>query len=149
MSGRSPRGRSPKNPRPPRPPLPPRSKPASLLKAAWWAVCYTLGYFASVHPTRARGGLAINHRYLLDAIVDPMRYRYGGPPWLLHLIWMISPKPDLIVILDAPPEVIQQRKQETSPEETARQCQAYRVLAASARNSWLIDASQSSERTVE
>ena len=129
--------------------LPPRSKTASLLKAAWWAVCYTLGYFVSVHPTRARSGLAINHRYLLDAIVDPMRYRYAGPPWLLRFIWAISPKPDLIVILDAPPEVIQQRKQEIPPEETARQCRAYRALAASVRNSWLIDASQTPQKTIE
>ena len=61
--------------------LPPRSKiPASFLKAAWWANCYTLGYLESIHPTLCRGGLAINHRYLIDAIVDPKRYRYSGPP---------------------------------------------------------------------
>src|SRR5687767_16040180 len=50
--------------------LPPRSKPASLLKAGWWLWCYTVGYATATHPVRARGGLAINHRYLVDAIVD-------------------------------------------------------------------------------
>ena len=56
---------------------------------------------------------------VLDAIVDPKRYRYGGPIWLLNLIWKITPKPDLIVLLDAPAEVIQQRKKEVPFEETA------------------------------
>src|SRR5439155_17541323 len=53
--------------------LPPRSLVASLVKAAWWAVCYTIGYVEAVHPTRCGGGLVINHRYLLDAMVDPKR----------------------------------------------------------------------------
>jgi hypothetical protein len=44
--------------------LPPRSKPASLVKAAWWLLCYTVGYLASVRSVLARGGLVVNHRYL-------------------------------------------------------------------------------------
>ena len=129
--------------------LPPRSYPASLLKAAWWMWCYTFGYLHSVHPTRARGGLAINHRYLLDAMIDPKRYRYSGPIGLLKFIWAFAPKPDLIVILHAPPEVIQQRKQETAPEETVRQCAAYKQLAASLPNARLIDTNRPINETVD
>ena len=119
------------------------------MKAAWWMWCYTFGYLCSVHPTRARGGLAINHRYLLDAMIDPKRYRYSGPTALLRLIWTFAPKPDLIVILHAPPEVIQQRKQETAPEETVRQCAAYRQLAASLPNARLIDTNRPINETVD
>ena len=110
--------------------LPPRSKAASLLKVAWWLNCYTLGYYRSIHPTRSRGGLAINHRYLIDAAVDPKRYRYSGPENLLWGIWAMAPKPDLMVFLDAPADVIWARKKETSAEETVRQRDGYLALAA-------------------
>jgi thymidylate kinase len=109
--------------------LPPRSYPASLIKAAWWTLCYTAGYLISVHSTLARSGLVINHRYLPDAIVDPKRYRYSGPQWILRALWRVAPKPHLLFLLDAPPEVIQARKKEVAPEETMRQRDAYRAMA--------------------
>ncbi|HEX4123612.1 MAG TPA: hypothetical protein VHY37_02735 [Tepidisphaeraceae bacterium] len=111
--------------------LPPRSRPASLAKAAWWLVCYTVGYFATVHPTRARGGLVVNHRYLVDAIVDQKRYRYNGPIKLLNAIWRIAPKPDLIILLDAPAEVIHSRKKEVALEEIIRQREGYKAIVGS------------------
>lgn len=122
--------------------LPPRSLPASLAKAAWWLVCYTVGYLATVHPTRARAGLVINHRYLMDAMVDRKRYRYSGPAWILRAIWWIAPKPDLVILLDAPPEVIQRRKQEVAFEETVRQRNGYRSIVTKLPNGHVVDASR-------
>ena len=118
--------------------LPPRGRAASWLKAAWWCVCYTAGYYASVRPTVARAGLVINHRYLPDAIVDPKRYRYGGPAWILKALWKIAPKPDLLFALDAPAEVIQARKKEVAPAETARQRDGYRAVAEQMPNAHVI-----------
>ncbi|HWE01399.1 MAG TPA: hypothetical protein VG326_03240 [Tepidisphaeraceae bacterium] len=122
--------------------LPPRSLPGSLLKAAWWLVCYTLGYFATIRPTLARAGLVVNHRYLIDAIVDQKRYRYGGPVWLLKWIWAIAPKPDLVILLDAAPEVIQSRKQEVPFEETVHQVQSYRAVIAPLPIGKIVNAAQ-------
>ena len=119
--------------------LPPRSKPASYVKAAWWSVVYTAGYFATIRPSAARGSLVLNHRYLLDAMVDPKRYRYQGPQWPLHMIWFVAPKPDLIFLLDAPAEVIQARKQEVAPEETARQREGYRGLIKNLKNARIVN----------
>ena len=127
--------------------LPPRSLPASFAKAGWWLCCYTLGYFKSIYPTLARGGLAINHRYLVDAIVDPRRYRYSASTELLWNIWQVVPKPDLIVFLDAPATVIWERKRETTLDETTRQCEAYRAMAAKLPNAKLVDTSQSPQQT--
>ena len=127
---------------------PPRSYPASLMKAAWWSFCYGPLYFYAVHPTRSRAGLVVNHRYLLDAIVDKKRYRYSGPTWLLKAIWAISPKPDLVILLEAPAEVIQKRKQEMTFEETARQCGAYRGLIDTLTNGVRVDASRPLDETV-
>jgi thymidylate kinase len=72
--------------------------------------------------------------------VDPNRYRYGGPAWLLRLICRFVPKSDLVILLDAPAEVIQARKQEVPPEETRRQLNAYRALVAGMHNGHVVDA---------
>lgn len=128
--------------------LPPRSFPASLIKAGWWAVCYTVGYYATIHPALARAGLVINHRYLPDAMVDPKRYRYSGPQWILRALWRIAPKPHLLFVLDAPPDVIQARKREVAPEEIRRQRDAYRALAGSLPFAHVIDASSTVEEVV-
>ena len=129
--------------------LPPRSFAASLLKAAWWLACYTLGYYASIYPTLVRGGLVINHRYLLDAIVDPRRYRYAGPMRLLRAIWSTVPKPDLVIVLDAPADVIYERKRETTLEETERQREAYLAMARSLKNAHVVDAGRPPQETIE
>lgn len=128
--------------------LPPRSYVASLVKAAWWVVCYTLGYYTSIRPTVARAGWVVNHRYLPDAIVDRRRYRYSGPAWPLRALWKIAPKPDLLFLLDAPAEVIQARKKEVAPEETRRQREAYRAVVEGLPFSRVIDASQPLEAVV-
>jgi len=128
--------------------LPPRSKPASLLKAAWWLLCYTVGYLASVHTVLARGGLVVNHRYLLDAIVDRKRYRYSGPEKLLRWIWAIAPKPNYVILLDAPAKVIAARKSELPIAEIARQREAYRSVVTPLPYGRVIDASQPLEKVI-
>jgi len=121
---------------------PPRSLPASIIKAIWWIVYYSLGYHFTIRPTLARGGLALNHRYCVDAIVDRRRYRYNGPQWLLTLAWRLARKPDLVFLLDAPPEVVQARKREVAFEETVRQRDAYRKLVEPMPNGHIIDSTQ-------
>ena len=129
--------------------LPPRGYFASLLKAAWWAVCYTLLYMLTVRPAKARGRFVMNHRYLLDAMVDRRRYRYAGPQWLLKVVWAVAPKPDLIVLLDADAEIIWARKKEVALEETIRQRQAYRGLVEPLKFGKIVEASQPVEKVVE
>lgn len=129
--------------------LPPRGYFPSLLKAAWWLVCYTVGYLFTVQTVRGRAGIVLCHRYLLDAIVDPKRYRYSGPIWLLKAIRFVAPKPDLIFLMDAPTEVIQKRKQEVPLEETDRQRRDFRALVLNVPDAHIVDASQTLGKTVE
>ena len=93
---------------------PPRSLVGSLAKAVYWVLDYTLGYYLKIRPALVRSTLVLFDRYLVDALIDPRRYRYGGPRWVLHLVWSLIPKPDLVILLDAPPEVLRARKQEVS-----------------------------------
>ena len=124
--------------------LPPRSLPTSILRAGYWFAFHTLGY-PKLRLALARSTLVIHDRHFVDILVDAKRYRYGGPTWLLRLIWRLIPKPDLIVLLDAPPEVLQARKQEVPFEVTARQREAYLSLVRTLPNGHIVDAAQSRE----
>jgi thymidylate kinase len=128
--------------------LPDHSLGLSLLKLAYWLLYYLVVYQFTVRPALARGRLVLHHRYLVDALVDPRRYRYAGPGWLLRLMWRVTPKPDLIIILDAPPEVIRARKRELPLEEIGRQRAAYRALADTLPNGRILDAARPIDRTV-
>ena len=59
----------------------------------------------------------------------------------------LVPQPDLWMLLDAPAEVLQARKQEVPFEETARQREAYLALARDL-NAVVVDASQPLEQVV-
>ncbi len=120
----------------------PRGLLSSIAKAIYWFLYYSPGYYLTTHPRRHEAKLHLSHRYLVDALVDPRRYRSGGPRWLLRLLWRVAVKPDLIVLLDAPAPIIQARKREVAPEETERQVHAYRDLVASLPNGYIVDAAQ-------
>lgn len=107
----------------------------------WWAY-YTLGYALVVYPRLVRSTLVLFDRYYHDLLVDPLRYRYGGPMWLARWVGKLIPKPDLWILLDAPAEVLQSRKQEVPANETARQREAYLRLVQGMNNSVVVDASQ-------
>jgi hypothetical protein len=124
--------------------LPPRSLLASLMRVGYWFANQTLGYPA-LHLALARWRLVLYDRHFADILVDPRRYRYSGPLWLLRLAWRLIPKPDLIILLDAPAEVLQARKQEVPFEETARQRKAYLSLVQGLRNGRVVDASRPME----
>ena len=125
--------------------LPVRSYWMSVARAVlYWFTYYTLGYLVR-HLNLARSILVLSDRHFVDVLVDPKRYRYGGPQWLVRLIWRLIPKPDLIVLLDAPAEVLQSRKQEVPFEETARQRRAYLTLVHGLRTGHVVDATRTAD----
>ncbi len=68
--------------------------------------------------------------------------------WLARLVGKLVPQPDLWILLDAPAEVLQARKQEVPFEETVRQRQAYLDLVNGFNNSVIIDASQTIDKVI-
>ena len=125
--------------------LPARSFLTSVLRAAYWLAYYSFNYL-TLRLSVARSTLVLNDRHFIDIFVDRKRYRYGGPVWFIGLIWWVVPKPDLIIVLNAPPEVLQARKREVSFEETAWQCSAYLSLARTLEQCHVVEADQSLER---
>jgi O-antigen/teichoic acid export membrane protein/thymidylate kinase/tRNA A-37 threonylcarbamoyl transferase component Bud32 len=126
--------------------LPLRSFTASVARAlGYWLPYYVLTHATTLHLALARSALVIHDRHFADTLVDPRRYRYGGPAWLLRLIWRIMPRPDLVILLDAPPEVLQDRKKEVPFAETARQRERYLSLLGTMRNGHIVNAAETPE----
>ena len=128
---------------------PPRSPLISVARAlCYWFPYYLFCYRVTVRLHLAHATLVLHDRHLVDALVDPKRYRYSGPMWLLRLIWWFVPKPDLIILLDAPPAVLQSRKQDVSFVESERQRKTYRTLVGSIANGHIVDAARPLDEVV-
>jgi thymidylate kinase len=118
----------------------PRSWIASTARAlGYWFVYYTAGYPFTVGKALADAKLVVHDRHLLDCLVDPRRYRYGGPMPLLRLICRLIVKPDMVILLDAPAEVIQSRKSEVPLEETRRQRRVYCDVVSTMPRSYIVN----------
>lgn len=91
-----------------------------------------------VAQVRRQPQLALFDRYILDILIDPRRYRMGHVRWWMRALLRLAPQPDLVVVISAPADVIQSRKQEVPIEETARQVTAYEALAGAAASGMVI-----------
>lgn len=123
---------------------PPRGVLLSLAKIAAWTA--EEWYGTLLHETK--NTVLICDRYYHDLLVDPKRYRFGAPFWTAELVGRLMPQPKLWILLDAPPSVLQERKQEVSPEETCRQCEAYRAFIGKQQKHVIIDASQPLDKVI-
>jgi thymidylate kinase len=127
---------------------PPRSALTSIAKLLYFLCDYYFGFVLRIFPSKTKSHLVIFDRYFHDLTIDPKRYRYGAPLWLAKSIAKLVPKPDVFVVLDAPPEVIQSRKQEVSEVETHRQRLAYLDFASKNGRCIVLDTSLDINLTV-
>jgi thymidylate kinase len=127
---------------------PPRGKLGSLAKLVHFWASYWKGTVSWLYPAKICSTLVLFDRYFQDLQADPRRYRYSGPLKPAQWLGRWLPGPDLVFILDAPPEALQARKQEVPFAESARQRGAYLKLACEFRHASVIDASQPLEQVV-
>jgi thymidylate kinase len=125
---------------------PPRNTLGSLLFFGFHWLEFFLGWPLCVQPAAFRGGLVLIDRFYYDFFVDQRRYRLRVPRWLVGLGYRLLAKPDLVLLLDAPVEALQGRKQEVPPAESQRQRMAYLELVRGLSNGRIIDASQPPEK---
>mgnify|MGYP000368255848 CR=1 FL=1 len=114
----------------------------SVAKLLLWWTDYLVSYVSIVYPAMVKSSLVIFDRYYEDLLVDPKRYRYGGPSWLARLGRRLVPDPHLFIVLDAPPETVYRRKQEVPLDELVRLREGYRMIGRSLANAHVVDASQ-------
>jgi O-antigen/teichoic acid export membrane protein/thymidylate kinase len=123
---------------------PPHTKPAhgalrSVIKLFAVVVDYWAAYPTLMWSLLSRRKLITIDRDVHDILVDQVRYRYGGPVWLMKIIVALAPRADAVyLILDAEDDVILSRKNEVAPAELKRQRRAYADLAAKLPNSSVI-----------
>ncbi len=87
---------------------------------------------------RKRGYLVLVDRYFYNYHLDPASVRYHGPRWLLVLAEKFFPKPDIVIRLNAPAEILLARKQELSEEQIREQTRTLSSLTFG--NTQVIDA---------
>ena len=120
----------------------PRGVLASIAKIFYLGTDYFAGYLLRIRPAMIRTRLVIFDRYIYDLLVDSKRVRYGGPAWMLRLLARIVPRPELVILLDAPAEVLWSRKQEVTFDEVVRQRKDYLSLVKLLPSAVVINASQ-------
>jgi len=107
---------------------------------------FFLGSHVRLRPMTFRGGLVLIDRFYYDFFVDQRRYRLRVAQPIVRLGHCFLKKPDLVVLLDAPADLLQRRKQEVPLAETERQRTAYLEVVRSLRNGRIVDATQPPER---
>jgi thymidylate kinase len=122
----------------------PHGKPArgfiaSIMKLGWLWIAWWSGWLRECKHS-AKHGLLIFDRYHADLLVDPRRYRYGGPMILARMVTSLMPQPDMAFFLDAEPQVLRARKQEVSLGSLAASRKAYLNMASQKPQIKVIDA---------
>jgi thymidylate kinase len=125
----------------------PHSKPAyspplSAAKFLYLFVDHALSWVRDVRPFAQRSGWVIIERGWWDVIIDPLRYRMRPTPALGRWLARLMPKVDLMIVLEAPPEVIHARKQQLTLRELQRQRAAWRSVLPRRQRRVYLDASQ-------
>ena len=95
-----------------------------------------------IAPLVRAGHLVLLDRFITNYWLDPASVRYGGPAWLLALAQRLFPKPDVLIALDAPEEILSQRKGELTPGQIREQQQRLRDLPSLAKSRIDLDAAQ-------
>lgn len=126
----------------------PRAWMTSVLKLGWLWLNWWIGWWRGLRAVSENGFLLFD-RFHGDLLVDPIRYRYGGPMCFARMACYLMPQPDLVFFLDAEPEVLLSRKQEVSKEALSAAREKYLNLCNSHPRFIIVDASQPLDAVIE
>jgi hypothetical protein len=86
--------------------------------------------------------LILFDRCLHDLPVDSKRVGYGGPPWVLRSAARLSPRPNLVILLDTAPEALRSDRSGIPVSQMVQQRSAYLDLVRDFPSHAVINASQ-------
>lgn len=119
----------------------PYPSPVAVAKTLYLFVDWVLGWMLRLRPFVASGGWVVMERGWWDHAVDPRRYRLRPGARLPMWLGRILQQPDLIVVLEAPPEVVLERKPQLKEDELLRQMRAWRSILPPRQRRIYVDAS--------
>jgi thymidylate kinase len=120
----------------------PRGWVSGALKIAWVVAEFLWGWLCLVWPAKIRSTLILFDRYYDDMLVDPTRYRLDGRFNLARQFAPLIPRPDLWLVLTAPPEVLLARKREVTLEAARELVSKYEAMASRLRGAVLINTAE-------
>ena len=118
------------------------------LRVGYYFWDFLLGHWLKDRRDTALQRLVIYDRCALDMSVDPLRYGLSSARparWLA----LVTPKPDLTILLDGDPAAIHSRKAELSEDEISIQLTAWRALYDAGKIGARIDTSAPVETVVK
>ncbi len=90
--------------------LPARNLFVCILKLMYYFFGHWLGYLLKVLPAKIRAEAVVFDHGFEEVLINPARYRLSRVGGLACCLAALLPSPDLTIVLEAPPEVIRQRK---------------------------------------
>jgi thymidylate kinase len=106
----------------------------AAVKLAFLFLDFRLGWWTRIRPFVKRGGWVVWERPWWDISIDPTRYRLQGLSGAARVFGGALPVPDLVIVLEAPVDVLLARKREVSEAELERQTEELRhVVPAKVR----------------
>jgi hypothetical protein len=106
-----------------------------------WADSFLGGWIRTV-PNRWRAVLVVQERGWWDAAIDPRRYRLTVGERAVLRLGGLLPRPDLVVIAEAPVGEIVRRSGELDASEVARQRDSWHRIAAGLGRTVVVDTSR-------
>jgi thymidylate kinase len=107
---------------------PPKNRLLGWLRLIASVPRFWLGYLTKIKPLLKKGGTVVADRWVYGYVAQPEALRFFGPESLARLAIRIMPRPDLVINLAAPPEVIASRKAELSVEEITAELSLWESL---------------------
>ena len=117
----------------------PRGRIISFIIAIYIVADFVFGYFFCLRPKLKNGINIYYERYFYDLLIDQKRYRLTLSEGMLRIFASIVIRPDCIVLLEAPTDIIYNRKKEISKEEINRQMLKVRSVFQSSKNVYKLD----------
>lgn len=126
-----------------------QNKFISIIKLIYYWFDYLLGYFFIIYPKKVKSTFVLFDRYYYDYYFDPKRFRISTSKHVIKYFISILPKPDLILVLNAEPIEIYERKQELSVNEITSQLVTINRYFSSRDNCKFVKASDGIETMVD
>lgn len=121
----------------------------SLLRFLFYNLDFLFGYLLDINKLKMQKKLIIFDRYYYDYFVDMERYQYRLPKCFPAIFQFMIPNPDLVLILDAPAEIMYSRKKELPLSELGRQREGYLKLQKKVKHVVVINADQPIKKVIE
>lgn len=127
----------------------PAGKISSFFRMFYYTADYILGWRKCIRNDVHYDRYSVFDRYSYDLLVDPLRSRIQLPYSVRKLFVKLTPKPKIVFLLKARPEIIYNRKQELTIDEIKRMLNEYEKIANKYKNVYEIDAEDSLDNMSE